>query len=448
MSSLLAVGARALTMVIALVCGVLTTRMILGDVGIDGFALYTLLTTIPSLLTFTDLGSGAVLVNAVATSDDVRSDEKLRFQLTSVGRVLLWFAASAMAVNTVLVLTGAWELVFGEAGGRPGASLAAFYCVTIFCLGIPLGIWARIMLGQRRNHIVILLQGLISPLTLAGVWLMLTFGGNGLHSYVAVASFAASLLVGVLGILITSRTTAPLIPSAARMVLRPRRYPGVRVMDVGWPMLAQMVTYPIAVGSQRYVIAQLGGPTDVAEYGVAGQVFFALNGLVMAGGLALWPHFTRMRHKGDLRRGPFVLSALFAVAVAAATAVIWLVGPWLFGFITQGELTVRPGTIAAFGAMIMMTAAVYPLGMFIMDKPGIRFQVIPTLSMAALGVTLSLVLTPVLGIAGPLLGVAFSLLVCQLIPFSVYIVRHRERLTGGPADDSDQPAAAGAGIAG
>ncbi|PJI52256.1 hypothetical protein CTI14_45325, partial [Methylobacterium radiotolerans] len=42
--------------------------------------------------------------------------------------------------------------------------------------------------------------------------------------------------------------------------------------------------------------------------------FFALNGLVMAGGLALWPHFARMRHQGDLRRGPFLLSALFATA--------------------------------------------------------------------------------------------------------------------------------------
>lgn len=436
MSSLLAVGARALTMVIALFCGVLTTRMIIGDAGVDSFALYTLLTTIPSLLTFTDLGSGAVLVNAVATSDDVRSDEKLQYQLTSVGRVLLLFAAVAMAINTVLAATGAWESVFGDAGTRPGASLAAFYCVTIFCLGIPLGIWARIMLGQRKNHIVILLQGLISPLTLAGVWLILTFGGENIHAFVAVASFAASFVVSVLGVFITARTTAPLIPTAARMVLRPRRYPGVRVMDVGWPMLAQMITYPIAVGSQRYIIAQLGGPTDVAEYGVAGQVFFALNGLVMAGGLALWPHFARMRHQGDLKRGPFLLSVLFAAAVAVATLLVWLIGPWLFGFITQGELTVRPSTIFSFGLMIMLTAAVYPLGMFIMDDRGIRFQVIPTLSMAGVGVTLSLVLTPLLGIAGPLIGVAFALLVCQLIPFSIYIVRNRDRLTGEGADSA------------
>lgn len=65
------------------------------------------------------------------------------------------------------------------------------------------------MLGQRRNHIVILLQGLISPLTMTGVWLMLTFGGENLHSFVAIASFAASFIVSLLGILITARTTSP-----------------------------------------------------------------------------------------------------------------------------------------------------------------------------------------------------------------------------------------------
>ena len=37
--------------------------------------------------------------------------------------------------------------------------------------------------------------------------------------------------------------------------------------------------------------------------------------------------------------------------------------PWLFEFITQGELDVRTPTILAFGTMIMLTAAVYPLGM-------------------------------------------------------------------------------------
>lgn len=417
-------------MVISLVCGVITTRMILGETDIQHYALYSLLITIPSLLTFTDLGSGAVLVNAVATSDDIRTDRRLRLQITSVGRVLLMFATGLMLINTVLLVTGGWRALFGDAGAIPGAALAAFICVTLFGLSITLGVWFRILLGQRRNHIVILVQGMISPVTLGGVWLMLTFGGRDFDSYLAIASYGASLFSAIVGFALVTRSTAPLIPDALRMLLRFRSVRGVRVMDVGWPMLAQMVTYPIAVGSQRYVLAQFGTPTDVAEYGVAGQVFFALNGLVMAAGVALWPQFARLRHKGELRRGPFLLSLIFAGAIAAATFLVWWVSPWLFGFITQGELEVRTLTIFAFGCMIMLTAAVYPLGMFIMDKPGIRFQVVPTLAMATVSIILSLVLTPILGIVGPLIGVSFALIVCQIIPYSIYIHRHRERLLG------------------
>lgn len=432
MNSVLALGARALTMVVSLLCGVITARLILGGAGVQYYALYTLLTTLPSLLAFTDLGSGAVIVNSVATSDDIRTDDRLRFQLTSVGRILILFSSAAMAVNTVMLLAGGWRLLFGAAGELPGAPLAAFFCVTVFCLGVPIGIWVRIMLGLRRNHIVILLQGLISPLTLLGVWLILR-AGPAAEAFIGLASFGASFLVSVLGLTLTTRWTRPLVPAAARMVLHPRRFPGVRVMDVGWPMLAQLVTYPIAVSSQRYVLAQSGSHADVAEYGVTGQVFFALNGLVIAAGVALWPLYTQRRHRGELKRGPFLLSLVFAGSIAVATVIVWLVGPWLFEFISDGKIEVHVATIAAFGAMIMMTAAVYPLGMFIMDKPGIRFQVIPTLSMAAVSFGLAVLLTPKLGVVGPLIGSVFALLVCQYLPFLTYIRRHRARLLGTPA---------------
>lgn len=76
-----------------------------------------------------------------------------------------------------------------------------------------------------------------------------------------------------------------------------------------------------------------------------------------------------------------------------------------------------------------------------MDKPGIRFQVIPTLAMAAVSIALSVVLTPIMGIVGPLLGVAFALTVCQVIPYAIYIHRHRERLLAPERADDEAPVA-------
>src|SRR4051794_6821820 len=102
MNSVLALGAKALTMVVSLICGVLTTRLVLGDAGVECYALFSMLTSLPSLLSFTDLGAGAVVVNGIATSDDIRHDRKLSYQLTSVGRILVGFAVATMLVNTTL----------------------------------------------------------------------------------------------------------------------------------------------------------------------------------------------------------------------------------------------------------------------------------------------------------------------------------------------------------
>lgn len=440
MNSLLALGARALTMAVSLVCGVLTTRLILGDAGIQYYALYNLLATLPSLLSFTDLGSGAVIVNGIATSDDPRRDRTVRFQLTTVGRILLSFSAVTMLVNVTLLLTGGWSIFLGSAGDLPYASVGAFVCISIFCTGVPVGIWVRVMLGLRRNHIVILLQGLISPLTLLGVWTVTHVHAEGGFAYLAIASFTASFVVSVTGLLLTAHITRPLVGGAARMLLRPRQFPGVQVMDVGWPMLAQLVSFPIAVSTQRYILAQWGTEADVAEYGVVGQVFFALNGLVLAAGVALWPYFASQRHRGELTHGPFPLSALFAGCVAAATAFVTFFGGPVFAFISNGRLDIPTSTIISFGAMITATAALYPLGMFIMDKPGIRFQVVPTLAMAATSLLLSLVLAPTFGAAGPPAGNAIAITACQIVPFTLYIRKHRARLMGDDAETTAPPA--------
>lgn len=439
MNSLYALGARATTMVVALVCGVLTTRLALGTAGVDYYAIYTVLIGFPALLAFTDLGSGAVLVNSIAADEGYRRSRTVRGQLRTVWRIMLAFAVVTMVVNTLLLATGGWAIVLGTPGDMPGAPMAAFVSITIYCLAIPLGVWTRILLGLRKNHIVILLQGLISPLTLLSVWLMITIGTEVVYPFLVTGSYFATAFVGLVGLSITARTTAPLLPSAARQVLSLRRHPGVRVMDIGWPMLAQLLSPPIAVSTQRLVLAQWGTTQEVAEYGVAGQVFFALQGLALAAGVALWPLYAQRRARGTLRRGPALQSLIFGVSVALATGAIWLMGPWLFAFITGGTLVVSTATILSFGLMITCIATVYPLGMFLMDKPGLRFQVAPTLIMAFTSLGLSILLTPTLGTPGPMLANAIAIVACQILPFSVYIVRNRERLysTKNPSENPE-----------
>lgn len=438
MSVLLALGARALSMAVSLVCGVLTVRLILGGPGVEYYALYTLVASLPGLISFSDLGSGAVLVNSIAVSDDPRGDRVIRAQLTTVGRIMVGFAGTGMIVNAILYLTGAWTVILGDAGAIPGADLAAFTSLMIFCLGIPLGIWQRVLLGLHKNHWIILIQAAQGPLNLLLVWLLVSFALPSAGTFLALSSMVSGFLVAATGFTFALTALSPLLGRALRDVPRVRRAPGVRVMHVGWPMLVQLVSAPLSVALLRYVLAQSGSTHDVAEYGAVGQVFFAINGVVAAGGLALWPLFTRARARGTLARGPYLIAALFAGGAAVICAIVWAVSPWLFAFITDGTLDVAGTTVLAFGLMVVCQAALYPLGMFLMDEAGIRFQMIPVALMTVSTITLALLVTPALGSAGPVLANAVSVLVFQIVPFAVYISRHRERLMGTPPAPEDE----------
>jgi len=424
-------------MAISLVCGVLTVRLILGGPGVEYYALYTLVASLPGLISFSDLGSGAVLVNSIAVSDAPREDRKIRAQLTTVGRIMVSFAGTGMVLNAILYLTGAWRLILGDAGTIAGADLAAFVSMTIFCLGIPFGIWQRVLLGLHKNHWIILIQAAQGPLNLLLVWLLVSFAPPSAGTFLALTSMLSGIVIAWVGFGFAIGALSPMLGRAIRDIPHVRRVRGVRVMHVGWPMLVQLVSAPLSVALLRYILAQSGTTHDVAEYGAVGQVFFAINGVVAAGGLALWPLFTRSRSRGTLTRGPYLIAALFAAGAAVICALVWAVSPWLFGFITDGTIDVAGTTVLAFGLMVVCQAALYPLGMFLMDEAGIRFQMIPVALMTISTIVIALLITPALGAPGPVLANAFSVLVFQVVPFAIYTARHRERLMGASPDSGD-----------
>lgn len=417
-------------MIFSLVCGVAAARLVLGVAGTEQYALMTMLVALPSLITFSDLGTGAVVVNSIATATDVRNNEYLERQVTTVVRVILIFVAAVALVSSILLVTGGWRFVLGAAYIDKNSSTAAWLCALVYCGTASLGIWQRTLLGLGKNPTIILLQGIISPLSLLMVWLTLTTRDPEFYSFLALSTFVATFATATLGIIIADRYTAPLLREVARRVFHPRKFPGVRVMNVGWPMLIQLLSAPLSIALPRYIMAQSVGPVELAQYALAGQVFFALQALVSAAGVSLWPSFARARASKAQVRGPHLLSVIFGLAAVLATVTMIAIGPWFFAIVSSNKVEVPTSLILAFGTMVLLQAIVYPLGMFIMDPPGIRFQVIPALAMTLSTVGLSAISTPHLGVLGPSLSNAASVCLFQVIPYLIYIRRNHDRLYG------------------
>ena len=68
-----------------------------------------------------------------------------------------------------------------------------------------------------------------------------------------------------------------------------------------------------------------------------------------------------------------------------------------------------------------------------MAIPLIAMATIPTLSMAVSSLGLAMLITPHVGVAGPVLSNCVCVLAAQVIPYVIYIRRHRVRLWGGTA---------------
>lgn len=425
---------KVVVMGVAGVAGILTSRLIIEHYGVDAFAQYGLLTALPSLMPFADLGVAAVLVNVVAGSTHPRSDLEVRRTITSAFRILLVSATVIAGASIVIGLTGLWPALLGDGLQLAGGPVSATICLVVFGLALPLGVGQRLLVSAGQTAKQTAISGIASPLVLLGVAgsvaLSLTFG-----PYVAVFSYVANAVVALACLILAARLLSPQVIAAARDVPRLRRVRGATIVDVAWPMLMQMIALPIAMQTSRLLLSHVAATTELAQYNFAAQMFGIVNQTIAAAGIALWPIYARARATSTVR-SPALPTAVFTGAAAGLGLLLWAVMPWATEIVTQGRIEV-PWLLAASSVLFaILQAAKYPVGMYMTDARGLRFQVVPIVAMIPVNLGLSWWLIESFGAAGPVLGSAIAVLLCQVLPNWWYV---RRDLAARRAAASAQP---------
>lgn len=423
-------GTKLNVMAVSSVVSVVTTHLVISRFGVEAYAQYGLLASLGALLPFSDLGMGAAVLNAVGGSKDPRQDDLVRRTLLSALRVVICSAAVISTAAVVLWLTGLWPLLLGD-GLLPGSGpVAATLCLLLFAVTLPAAVGQRVLTATGRNHTRILVQGLTSPLFAVAVVLLVAVGAPG-GGYLSVFSYAAGALAAGFGALLAGRVLGGLSWRVVRELPRLRSAPGAPVLAVGWPVLVQTLALPVAMQSDRLVLSHLSTPEQLAQYTLAAALFSIPLQTITAAGIALWPVFARARTEGTVRSPlPLVLGFLAAgLAVAGALA---LAMPWVAGVVSSGRIEPVGWVLVGFVLLVAVQAALYPTGMYMSDPRGLRFQVLPVLVMVVVNTTLSLLLAPRLGAAGPVLASAAAVGLCQLLPYALWVradlARRREAL--------------------
>lgn len=424
-------GARLVVLPISTVLGIVVTRLIIDNYGQAAYGQYMLLAGIAALIPFADLGITASIMNAVAGAKDPRNDDHLRATLITSLRILAGSTCTVIMVAIILTVSGAWTQILGEAVGHGAGSLAAGLCLGIIGITLTVSFGQRILIGLGLNHVMILVGGLQTPLVLITVLLVvrldLPWG-----SFMAVISYAAAFLLASVQLILANRRIRPTLREALRGAVRLRTVRGARVWDTAWPLLVQMVTLPLAMQSGRVVLSHLGTLDDLTEYSLAWQMFNPIWAVAVAAGMSLWPIFARSRSLGQGAPSPFTLAVGFGAVAAVGCIAIWAASDFLSELASGGVIQLSTPMLLCFSLLMIVQAAKNPLGMYLTDSPGLRFQAYMSVGVLLVTITISVMITLRVGAIGPVIGSLAGVMIFQLGANWAF-VRRRLRTTPQPS---------------
>lgn len=420
-----------LVLPISAILGIFVTRLIIDNYGEASYAQYMLLVGIVSLIPFADLGISAAIMNSVAEAKDPRTDAHLRGTLITSMRILAGSATTLALIALVLTLTGSWQTLLGEGLDAQTGEWAAGLCIMALAVAMLIGFGQRILIGLHLNFVAILIGGLQTPIVLLTL-LGAVATGVDIGPYVAVISYAALTVTGALMLFIANRRIRPLLGEAFRDAWRIFTVRGGRVFDTAWPMLIQMVALPLAMQSNRLILSHTSGVSELSTYSLASQMFNPIFSVSVAASMALWPVFARARKTGIAEVSPMKLSLIFGAFALVAVTAMSIASPFLAQLASGGVIELPLVLILAFSVLMVAQAAKSPLGMYMTDARGLRFQAYMAIAMLPVNVGLSIVLAISLGAVGPVIGSIVGVVIFQLFANWLYVSRdqRRRRSTG------------------
>ncbi|NBM16479.1 oligosaccharide flippase family protein [Streptomyces sp. GC420] len=414
--------ARVLTLPLTGGANLLSARIVVGDVGVKGYALFALVVTLPQLLPVGDMGLGAAVIDACSRRKTAGIDHVRRTVMTSAR--YLWFLGLGIAVLSVTFgLLEIWPELLATRDAS-GASVAASCAFAIFGLGLPFGLGNRILTALNLNHIALLLQAAASMTSLAVIALA-TQSQASLTVYCA-AGFAGTALAGIVALVVAGRLLR--LPVLRDVLLGVwTGHATTNVWQFAGPMTLVVLASSVTYGKDRLVLSHVAEPGDLAAYSAGAQIFGPLFGVVSVMGVTLWGEFARRRDSAAATtvRSLARITAFFAIAGLLMGVGLVTVGPPLATWLVHDQVVVGPGLMAAFSALLLAHACNYPTAMLLTDPHGLRAQAICCCSAAVVSVVLSFVISEHLGAAGPVIGSLVALVSCIYIP-CLWIALHRQ----------------------
>ena len=411
-------GARAFTLPVIAIAGLLLTRLVVSNVGEAGYATYALIVGLVALVPFLDLGIGAAVTDAVSRRDSSPAGDVASVIHRSV-RILGLLALGVIAVSWIFAGLGLWAPILGVPNSSD-VEIASAIGFTLFGISIPLSLGARILQGAERNYIAVGLQTLMA---LTGLFVVAIAAWLNAPLWVYVSGpFLGAVVVAISTTLIASRVTGISLFSSSHVAPSP---------SVG-PMVIISLAEPVAWQADRLILSHFSTVNAVATYSLVFALFAPLSSLVAASGNSLWPLFAKRRVADTLRvRDLLTTTAGFAGLGVLLAGALVAIGPFLTRFMSKGTINVPTSLFMAFGIVIIIVSAWAPSAMTLTYPKGLRFMAGLTMAQVVTNIPLSIVLASKYGAVGPVVasGIVIAVALAAGFAFAVREIRGKTMST-------------------
>lgn len=406
--------------------GLLVAYLQLSFAGPSQYALVAVVSTLPLLFSFSDLGLGAPVMSAYAKwlTDREVAERTARAAL----RLLALVALVIVALSLIAAATQLWPALLGLDVSGPGGWIVSGG-VGLFALSIPFSLGARILSGIGRNAISALLPAIATGTSLAWTGVVVGLDAPAVALCLAVpGGFAVSAIVGFL---IAMRAT-----HGWRSVVRNSwlRQPARGLLRGSGAALIVAIGLPLGLQSGRIILAHFSTPDEVAVFSLALQLYGVAWSVISVSGLALWPIFTRRQdNSSDSMRLWWRFTALLGGVGLLALPAFAFGLPLFTVIVSGGQLTASLLVGGATGLLFLGQCLHLTSGMMFTRPRELSWQAYCVGAMAIASVTLGTLLATTFGAAGVACAAASGVIFAQFLPDVVWkgvLLGRRTRTVG------------------
>lgn len=340
---------RLITLTTGFILNLAIANIILRNMGVKEYAIFSFIASLPGLLNFLDLGMGTAAYNEIVDS---------KSEMSKYGRMNQTLSLIYLfSVFMTFLSLGLFFVAFQVAPDLFHVSLLSShrslgilqFAIVLICLAIPFSITYKILQATDRNLDVILLQGIIPVVTVLLVYL-------GIHLNVTIFVYLAFPIalfsISILAFLYLNHFLRVAIP---RRITNERQklYDLIKhsYLSLGFILITNLFVF-----LPRYVLAQRGSADAIVHFGFMMMFLISAQSLVSVDAQL---RVTRIRRSSKLEQSKLIqIGTARSIVISAAISVFLIALSIVDKFLAIRVITLQEALFASALLIIWATQIV------------------------------------------------------------------------------------------